>query len=380
MKKGIRILLWIAGAAAVIAGIAFVLAENKQAAKQEIEKDTAIQPFTVTATRVQEHDFSTATSFPGTAMASAMIQIYSECDGKLVQSTLEKGKYIRKGETIGVVDQGIRQINARLNGIGVERAKAEYDNALTNNSRYEALLKENNATVAEVEQTRLQLKNALLQWQSAQQQLTLTQKQVRQTIIRAPISGILIDKKGYTGDFVQPGTILGTIADLNVMVVKVFVPEADVVRLQPGIPVVVTADIFPGAIFKGKIKLILPVANEAGAFPVEVELANNQSVKLMSGMRMQVSFTPNATQRVLAIPRTAINGDFAHPFVYVIDTDKQPVKKTITTGRDLGTHIEVLAGLAPNEIIITNGQANIGQGKRLQAYVLTTDSLPLSKN
>jgi RND family efflux transporter MFP subunit len=351
--------------------LAQVLFGNKKKAEAEIKKELVVIPFTVAASVVKEETFTDDVTFRGTVEAKNIITLYSEADGKIISSAIEKGIFFSKGQVICSVDRVIRSANNQINNIGYQKAKADFEIAKKNAERYEALLTENNASQVETENARLQLKAAGLQLKTLEQQINISEKQVGQTIIRSPGAGVVIEKKSHIGDYVQPGTPLGTIADLSSVTVKVFVPETFIIRLKAGTPVTMKADVYPDVTFNGIIKVIIPVANEAKSFPVDIEIPNSKQQKLMAGMSMQAIFKPNSSVTMLTIPRTAITGDFSNPTVFVIDSDKKPVLRKVSTGRDFGNSIEIINGLQKGDIVITSGQSNIEEGKILKDYILS---------
>jgi RND family efflux transporter MFP subunit len=368
MKKVFRISIWIVVLLVAIGIIAFKLFSNKQKAAGEINKELVAMPFTVAAAYVKEETFSADVSFRGTVEVKNIITIFSEADGKLISSAIEKGRLVNRGQVIATVDKVLRVAANQINNIGFEKAQADYNIAKANANRYTALLKENNATAVETENAALQLKAAELQLKTIQQQINISQKQLGQTVIHSPVAGIIIDKKAHAGDYVQAGTPLGTIAELHTVIVKIFIPETFITKLKSGTPVSMIADIYPGISFNGIIKNIIPVANEAKAFPLEIEIANNQMQKLMAGMSMSAIFKPASSVTALTIPRTAITGDILKPTVYIIDGSKKPVLTSVGIGRDFGNSIEIISGLKKGDIVIVSGQSNIEQGKILKDY------------
>jgi multidrug efflux pump subunit AcrA (membrane-fusion protein) len=106
---------------------------------------------------------------------------------------------------------------------------------------------------------------------------------------------------------------------------------------------------------KGKIKTIIPLANEAKAFPVEIEIPNNKITPLMSGMNVSVHFNEDLFAKALSIPRTALLRDVKGNYVYVLDAGKKPLRKMVVPGRDIGTAVEIKAGLAKGDMVISSG-------------------------
>jgi RND family efflux transporter MFP subunit len=371
MKRVAKISIGVISLAAIIAAIAFTLSRNKNKAQEEIKKESIEVPFTVSATIVKEQTFNSNQAYRGTVEAKSIVTIFSEADGKLLSNNIVKGNYVTKGTVLAIVDKTIRQASNQLNVVSYDKAKIDYDNAKHNNERFQNLYKENNATAVEAENATLQLKAAQAQLHSIEQQIIISKKQIQQTTIVAHSSGFIIDKKSYSGDFVQPGTPLGTIADLNTVLIKVFVPESYVVKLSVGKKVNMNADVYPDETFIGVVKTILPIANEAKAFPVEIEVSNNRNRKLMAGMSMNVLFEPNIATSALVIPRTAIVANANGNYVYVIDANKKTSIKQVSIGRDFGNLVEIISGLTKEEIVITSGQSNIEQGKILKDYTIT---------
>lgn len=74
----------------------------------------------------------------------------------------------------------------------------------------------------------------------------------------APIAGTVIEKTALSGEAVEEGTALFTVADLSVLWVQVKVPEADLGMVRQGMPVEITAVAYPGTIFYGNIGLVYP--------------------------------------------------------------------------------------------------------------------------
>jgi RND family efflux transporter MFP subunit len=371
MKKGIKNILGIIVVIVIILAIIFVLNDNKNKAQSEIDKELVTVPFTVTAAYVKQETFNTTLSLRGTVEPYFTASIFSEADGKITALHINKGARVSRGQTLAVIDGKIRSANMQLNTIAYNKAKAENEKAAFDYNRLKELFAANNATKVEVENAEMQLKAATAELSSFNQQVFISKQQLQQTTVRAAVSGVVVDKKANIGDYVQPGTPLGVMVDLDRVIVKIFVPETFITQLSIGTAVQMTADVFTDVNFTGKVKTIIPVANEAKSFPVEIELQNNQKNKLMAGFSMTARFNPKASTVAFVIPRTALVGNMQNPFVYVIDDKKNPVKKAVQVGNEYGTSIAILSGLQAGEIVVTSGQSNIEAGKFLKNYTIT---------
>lgn len=355
MKRWVRWSLWMLLGTGIVAVIAWRLSANKKSAAAEIEKETAAISFSVSASYVRDTTFTNQSSFQGTVEAAGIVTLFSETDGKLLRFPVQRGQRVQQGQMLGSVDRSIKISSSRINEVNYEKARSEYN-------RLSELLAENNASRVEVE-------NARVQMETYAAQLAISKKQVAQTVITAPVTGVVVEKKANEGDYVQPGGELAVIAELKTVIARIYVPELSIVNVKKGGAVSLTVDAFPGQRFFGVVKAILPVANEVKAFPVDV-LVQNPSLQLMAGMSVSAVFPATRSQTALIIPRTALTGDLTRPAVFVIDANKTPRRVKIETGQDFGTAIEVKKGLAKGDVVITSGQANIEPGKILKSYTL----------
>lgn len=372
MKKGKNIIIWGFSITGILVFIAFILMGNKEAADNEIRKELSPIPYTAVVAYATEMNIPGEAVFRGHIAAKNIVNIFSEGEGKLTSSSVELGRTVRKGQVIGQIDKTIRSAANQINVLGLDKAKTDYETARRNSARFEALLKEDNASYVEVENARLQLSSAEMQLKTYQQQLQISRKQVGQTNIISPANGVIVEKKSNPGDYISPGTLLGVIAELDHVLVKVAVPEYLITKIQLGGTVSIKPDVYAKTVLKGKIKTIIPLANEAKAFPVEIEIPNHKTTPLMSGMNVSVHFNENLFTKALSIPRTALLRDVKGNYVYVIDARKKPLRKMVVPGRDIGTAVEIKAGLAKGDLVISSGQGNVEPGKVLKSYTIST--------
>jgi RND family efflux transporter MFP subunit len=351
MHKILKPLIWLMTGAALICLIAFKLNSNQAKSDRAIQQELQSVPFVAEATQVSEKSFSDELSLLGSVEPSNVSVIYSEAEGRLLTSSIEKGKTVAKGETLATLDPTLRKAAHEINKVNYEKAKTDFE-------RIEQLFKENNASKMDVDNARNQL--LLLE-----QQATISEKQLQQTVIRAGMGGVVSEKRVTVGEYVQPGNVLGTIVELKTVLVKVFVPEHRIASIHVGQAVNITTDVFPAITFKGTIKNIVPVANEAKAFPVEVAIINDKKEKLLAGMTMKVLFGSTQAKTSLVVPRTALLGNTSGYFVFAVSHKNQPLKKAVLLGQDFGEFIEIMEGLSLSDTIITSGQANVEQGKVL---------------
>ena len=145
-------------------------------------------------------------------------------------------------------------------------------NAIIDNQRYENAYKTVGVTKQQLDNSRLQLKNA---------QAAVRSQSVRMndTKVRAGISGTINKKMVGPGAVVSPGTPFFEIVNINSLKLSVLVDESQGGRIQIGQQVDMNVNVLPDETFTGRISFIAPKSDASLNFPVEVEVANNGQLK-----------------------------------------------------------------------------------------------------
>ncbi|MFA0734093.1 MAG: hypothetical protein OGMRLDGQ_000593 [Candidatus Fervidibacter sp.] len=201
-----------------------------------------------------------------------------------------------------------------------------------------------------------EVKAAWAQVQRLREHLANLQTQLRDTVITAPISGVVIKKSVEVGELVASaisgfaqGTELVTIADLSQLVVKVRLNEVDVARVYVGQPTEVRVDAVPEKVFKGVVSKIAPAAldrllarsvnpaagqGEVAWFDVEIKLNENHP-DLKLGMSANVDIVAKKLARTLTIPLDAIVEEEGTRYALLVTDPKiaQQVRKAYMAGR-----------------------------------------------
>lgn len=345
-------MLMIGAAALVVVAVMYKLSSNQDDVKNDIKQELKPVGYAARATLVKEMSFSDAYTYRGAVEAGKIITITAETDGKVVYSAIEKGSTVAKGATLVKVDRSTRFSSYQISEDTYNKAKSDY-------AKLRELQESGNASGAEVENARLQMQNAA-------SQLNISKKQVGQTLVLAPESGTVIDKKINQGEYVTPGTTLGSIACLNEVLVNIFVQENEVSRLKMGAAVTVRADAYPGETFTGKVSAIIPVASAAKTFPVETKIINDKPQKLLAGMNVSVIFGDEKRSTALVIPRSALIGNKKQSAVYLIHQSRHPVVMPIILGKEYDTYLGVSSGLKAGDTVMTSGLLNVEPGKKIQ--------------
>jgi HlyD family secretion protein len=173
---------------------------------------------------------------------------------------------------------------------------------------------------------------------------------LRKSSIRAPFDGIVYSLPVKEGSFVQTGDLLLQEADLTHVLVRAFVDEPDVGRLQVGQRVEITWDAVPGRVWTGAVNAIPSTVKLRGNRNVGETtcLIDNQDLRLLPNINVGVTVVVAEHSNVLTLQRDALRMDDSKPYVFQIVGDRlkrQPVEFSL---QNL-TRVEVTSGLSEGE-------------------------------
>jgi len=263
------------------------------------------------------------------------------------------------------VDQDILRSRAELerakaNRIADEVKRKEYESALAALESARAGLRDVDALEQSLNQNRASV-------DQVQSTLNDSLRQLGETEIRAPISGVVTQKLIQEGELVaslssfSSGTPIVRIEDRTRMRVKLAINEIDVARLRLGMPAEVSVDALPGKLFRGRVSKIAPSstamasatlgqAQGAGEavvkYSVEVEISGSDP-SLKSGMSAKCTMIVLRKKGALRVPIEYVGKDEQGSFVMVAGKGPgaKAEKRRVQTGASTGAFVEILSGV-----------------------------------
>jgi HlyD family secretion protein len=171
-----------------------------------------------------------------------------------------------------------------------EIAQQTRDNAATAVTRAETTLQRAKEIYSElVEGTRKeQLAVDRSMVRQAQQQLDLARIRLGYTVLRAPFSGVILVREAELGEVVSPGTPIVTLANLDNIWLRVYIPETQLGKIHWGQPVDIRTDSYPNKVYHGRIAVI---SSQAEFTPKSVQ-TQQERVTLVYEVRVDVE-NPN---------------------------------------------------------------------------------------
>lgn len=332
-------------------------------------------------------DVTQIVSANGTLNPVVLVNVGTQVSGTVRKLHVDFNDKVSQGQPLAELDPALFQAQAGQSDASVNNAQASLELAQANEARMRGLFGQEYVSRQELDQAVQALKSARAQLALARAQNQKDRTNLAYTVIRSPVSGVVVSREVDTGQTVaasfQTPTLFKIAQDLSKMQINSSFAEADVGNIQVGQPVRFSVDAFPNRTFKAVVKQrrINPTTvQNVVTYDVVVAVDNPEQI-LMPGMTAYVNITVAQRKDVLLVPNAALrfkpadaagkNGKAsrkeerrkgAGATVYVLENDKlKPV--AITTGITDNKFIEVTSGdlKAGDTVVIEENSANPGK-------------------
>ncbi|MEM6600826.1 MAG: efflux RND transporter periplasmic adaptor subunit [Verrucomicrobiota bacterium] len=310
--------------------------------------------------------------YPGQVEANQDVALTFEASGKLIEFVVSEGQDVAKGDLIARIDPE-RYKNTYL------KAQADYNQAEKDYQRNRTLY-ENGAIAASELDTFLRSRDV------AQAELKNAKRDLNDTVLRAPFSGVVARKVADNFENVTAGQEIARLQDLTLLLIKVSVPEAvvssgnearlTVEQLNQRLDASMRLTTNEAAQYAVYLKDVETEADPATrTYQATFALKPPGQANILPGMTAVVEVQPTEMmQRQLAqikpvylIPSTAVVADpDGKQYVWVVDAASMQVsRQDIQTGEVFDDQIQVLSGLAPGMTVVTAGVHYLRAGQKV---------------
>ncbi len=333
----------------------------------------------------------------GYVVARRQATVSAKITGKVVSVSIEEGQRVEEGQLIAQLDDTVLRAAVAQARAERDRAQASLVAAQVALENAEPLFRRNrqqferavvsaqtfDTAKAAYDSARTGVDVAARALDVADATLALTQRNLDDTIVRAPFAGVVTVKAAQEGEMVSPisagggftRTGIGTIVDMDSLEVEVDVSESFINRVRPGQPVSVTLNAYPDWTIPAHVIAIIPTADRAKA-TVKVRVALGTSdPRILPQMGVRVAFLeaqPAAggpgvahAARPLLVPAAAVqaNGDVG--VVYVVG-DGKVERRDVRLGARVGANQVVLSGLTAGTRVAVGALAELGDGMKVK--------------
>jgi len=337
-------------------------------AREALRKDTANRSaMVVSVIRPKEGDTVREIVLPGNMRAYSDTPIYARTSGYLKRWYADIGKRVKAGELLAEIDTP--EIDDQLQQARADLATAEanYRLAESSNIRWEALLKTDSVSKQEVDERSSAFAARKAALEAARFNVARLQKLQAFKRLHAPFDGVITARNTDVGALIDAGSSgagreLFHLASTHRLRVYVNVPQAYAAEAVPGVEAELTLAEFPGKRFKGTlVRNTQSIDATSRTLLAEVDVPNPTG-ELLPGGYAEVHLRLGVSKRSLLLPVNALLFRPEGVMVAVVKPDSRTALTRIELGRDFGTEVEVLSGLASSDVVIINPSDSVTSG------------------
>ena len=337
--------------------------------KAMIDKGKSFVPpaETVTTQTSTANIWDTGLSATGSLTAVQGVTVAAEITGKVVKLAIASGMPVKKGDLLLCQDTSSEEAQlmganaqATLSRSELERAAKMLASKIISQSDFDKAKASHEQALSQVDNIRA----------------TIAKK-----TIRAPFSGRVGIRQVNLGQILREGDPVVTVQSLDPIYTDFTLPQQELSRLRPGLPVRVTCDAFPGVAVDGRITAMNPLVDaDTRSLKLQATVAN-RGERLRPGMFVQVAVGLPARRKVITIPATSVLYAPYGDSVFKVEDDKKGGKvlrqEFVRLGEKRGDFVAVVSGLKEGESIVSTGVFKLRNG---QAAVVDNRLAPQFKN
>jgi len=400
----------------IFLGLAFYLTETGP--KKEIEANSSTaqnrkRQIPVETVSLHYGSIDRRLHLTGDILAEAEVDVFSKVSGILERMEVDHGDRVSFNQVVAIVEREekeaqFQEARAALDVVKanwaqmesgarpeeitqaeqlVRQTKASWETSLDNYMRLKNLKERDFISQQRLDEAMLQLTQSEAEYESAREKLILMRKGARQedrdallaqirqteatlrlaqihlknTTIRAPISGIISKRFLDQGSFVSTTTPIVRIVAMDTVKVVVQVVEIEIAQLRAGAIAETYVDAYREEVFQGLVVRISPTVDpESRTADVEIRV-DNKDHRLKPGMFARVSIVTQRRDGVLLLSKDWLVRQSATPQVFVNENGKAS-RRVVSLGVEGEQHVEVLKGLQEGDEVIVAGQYELKDG------------------
>lgn len=264
-----------------------------------------------TATLVRG-DLTQMASANGTLNPVMLVTVGTQVSGTVKKWYADFNDHVKQGQILLELDPALYQAQVRQSEAGLASAQSQLKLAQANDERARALFKQQYVTRQDLDTSDQAAAAARAQVALARAQLDHDRINLAYTVIRSPVSGVVVSRQVDVGQTVaasfQTPTLFTIAQDLSKMQIDSSYAEADVGSIRVGQPVVFRVDAYPERSFKGVVRQVRlnPTTQQNVVTYDVVVTVDNPDLILMPGMTAYVNIIVATRQNALLVPNAAL--------------------------------------------------------------------------
>ncbi|MEO6974390.1 MAG: efflux RND transporter periplasmic adaptor subunit [Gallionella sp.] len=275
-------------------------------------RQNADAPVQYRSQTVEKGDISQTVSANGTINPVTLVSVGTQVSGTVKKLYVDFNSKVQKGQILLELDDSLLAAQQKQSEANVQNAQATLDLATANEKRTRGLFKLEYVAQQDLDTAVQAKKSAAAQLLSARAQLEKDRANLAYSVIRSPVSGVVVDREVDVGQTVaaslQTPTLFKIAQDLSKMQIDTNFAEADIGGIRVGQAVRFTVDAFENRNFRGKVKQIRlnpTTVSNVVTYDVVVNVDNPEKI-LLPGMTAYVNIAVAERKDTLMVPNAAL--------------------------------------------------------------------------
>jgi RND family efflux transporter MFP subunit len=283
--------------------------------------------------------------------------------GRVTRVLVDAGSWVGAGQVLATVDRSVQSQQSAQQAAQIAAARADAELAQNNYERALALVDRGFISKADLEAKKAARDAANAQVRVAQAQLGQTRAQIEQLNIRAPTSGLILQRNIEVGQIVSPGSgDLFRLALGGAMEMRAQVAQQDISSIHVGMPATVTP-IGANQSVAGNVWQVSPVIDPQSR-QGEVRIAIPYSAAIRPGGFAEAKITAGATSAPL-LPQSAVLSDSKGNYVYIVNPKNEVERRDVTIGNVDNRGVTIAQGLSGQERVVLSAGPFLNPGQKV---------------
>lgn len=311
-------------------------------------------------------------SFSGTSQAAVQSRLSFKVAGTVERIPVKVGDRVAPGDLIAELDPKDFELRVQEADAALTSARAQLTTAESSYRRVRELWENRNASRNDLESARFAEEAAQAQVQAAESRLEQARLQLSYARLTSPVAGSIAQVTVEANENVSPGMPVALLTSGSRLEVNVDMPEALISQIREGDAAEVRFDAVPDRSFPATVQEVgVSATGAAATYPVTVRLDGEDDTG-RPGMAAEVTFRfggADARERIL-VPAVAVGEDRQGRFVYTVTPTGEGLaavsRRSVTVGDLTQGGLEIMAGLADGERVVTAGVTRIRDGQQVR--------------
>ena len=299
----------------------------------------------------------------GSVLADRQSEVAANVSGRITATYVERGKPVKTGDIIAVVDSKAAGFSAEAANAQSQAAQTQVELATQECARADTLFSQGAISKSEHDRLKSQCSSQLFQANAARANANLAGKLAGDTVIRAPIDGMIGERYVNVGEYVTPASKVASVYSINPVRVSISVPEQAVASIKEG----QTLDVRVSAwdrVFPATVKYVSPALRPNTRDLIIEALAPNLDGALRPGMFATVLLLVGEEEQS-TVPSEAIKSEGTVRRMFLA-RDGHAFELVVRTGVQKDGRIAVLEPLTDKDNVILNPPPGLHDGSSIQ--------------